>query len=209
MTWMRPDPPAVFSRLLRRLAGAGAVALLAGCAAGPAYHRPAVATPAAFKEAAGWKAAAPAEAGPRGPWWEVFGDPRLNDLETQVAAANQTLQEAEANYEQARQLARADRTSLLPVVSAVGSAQRAVSPTIPTATTAYAASLQASWEPDFWGRIRRTSEASVATAQAGAADVALTRLSLQSALAQDYVPLRTLDEQARLLNDAVRPTVGR
>jgi NodT family efflux transporter outer membrane factor (OMF) lipoprotein len=127
----------------------------------------------------------------------------LNDLEQQATVSNQTIKQAEANYEQARQLARADRTSLLPLVSLAGSAQRSVSPTFPAATTSYSASLQASWEPDFWGRIRRTSEASVATAQAGAADLALTRLSLQTSLAQDYVTLRTLDEQARLLNDAV------
>jgi len=205
MTLMRSDRPADHSRLLRRLAGGGAVAvlLLAGCAAGPRYHRPEVAMPMAYKEAAGWKAAAPADATPRGPWWEVFGDPVLNDLESQVAASNQTLKQAEANYEQARQLARADRTTLLPFVSVAGSAQRAVSPADRTPTTTYAASLQAAWEPDLWGRVRRTSEASVAVAQAGAADMALTRLSLQASLAQDYVTLRTLDERARLLEDAV------
>jgi NodT family efflux transporter outer membrane factor (OMF) lipoprotein len=187
----------------RRLIGATVILLFAGCAVGPNYHRPEAASPAAYKEAAGWKSAAPADATARGPWWSVFEDPLLNDLEQQATVSNQTIKQAEANYEQARQLARADRTSLLPLVSLAGSAQRSVSPTFPAATTSYSASLQASWEPDFWGRIRRTSEASVATAQAGAADLALTRLSLQTSLAQDYVTLRTLDEQARLLNDAV------
>jgi NodT family efflux transporter outer membrane factor (OMF) lipoprotein len=187
----------------RRLIGATVILLFAGCAVGPNYHRPEAASPAAYKEAAGWKSAAPADATARGPWWIAFEDPLLNDLEQQATVSNQTIKQAEANYEQARQLARADRTSLLPLVSLAGSAQRSVSPTFPAATTSYSASLQASWEPDFWGRIRRTSEASVATAQAGAADLALTRLSLQTSLAQDYVTLRTLDEQARLLNDAV------
>ena len=77
------------------------------------------------------------------------------------------------------------------------------SPGTGTAATTYAASLQASWEPDLWGRIRRTTEAGVAAAQAGAADVALVRLSLQATLAQDYIALRILDERRHLLEGAV------
>ena len=208
MTLMCPNHPAVCSRFLRRLAGAGMAALLAGCAAGPTYHRPAVATPAAFKEAAGWKTAAPAEAAPRGPWWEEFGDPELNDLEARVATANQTLLQAEANYEQARQLARADRTTLLPSLSLAGSDTRSRAPVtktspVPATVTTYAASLQAAWEPDLWGRIRRTTESEVAAAQASAADLALTRLSLQTTLASNYIALRTLDERRHLLANAV------
>jgi NodT family efflux transporter outer membrane factor (OMF) lipoprotein len=208
MTLKSPVRPPVRPRLWRRLAGAGAAALLAGCAVGPTYHRPAVAAPVAFKEAPGWKAAAPAEAAPRGPWWEVFGDPELNDLEGRVAAANQTLLQAQANYEQARLLARADRATLLPSLSLAGSAQRAKSPpgrggTAAGAATTYAASLEAAWEPDLWGRIRRTTESAVAAAQASAADLALTRLSLQTTLARDYIALRTLDERRQLLANAV------
>lgn len=208
MIWKRPPSPVVGLRRRCRFAGAGVLALLAGCAVGPAYHRPAVATPAAFKEAAGWKTAAPAEAAPRGPWWEAFGDPALNDLEARVATANQTLLQAEANYEQARQLARSDRTTLLPSLSLAGSAQRAKSPpargaTAAGAATTYSASLEAAWEPDLWGRIRRTTESEVAAAQASAADLALTRLSLQTTLARDYIALRTLDERRQLLANAV------
>lgn len=203
MTQTRMKFPAPRSGNPGQLVLAAAILLLAGCAVGPKYRRPVSAAPVAYKEAAGWKIAAPADASPRGPWWDVFSDPTLSGLEQQVTLSNQTIKQAEANYEQARQLARADRTSLLPFVSLAGSAQRAKSPSFPTVANSYSASLQASWEPDFWGRIRRTSEASVAVAQAGAADLVLTRLSIQTSLAQDYVALRTLDEQARLLNDAV------
>ncbi|HTX65788.1 MAG TPA: efflux transporter outer membrane subunit [Opitutaceae bacterium] len=205
MTWMRPEFPAPRAG---RLAGAALAALLGGCAAGPSYHRPEAAAPAAFKEAAGWKAAAPAEAAPRGPWWEAFGDPELNELENRVATANQSLRQAEASYEESRQAARADRATFLPSLSAVGSAERARSPVsktnpTPAAATTYSAFLQAAWEPDLWGRIRRTTEAGVAAAQASAADLALTRLSLQTALARDYIALRTLDERRHLLANAV------
>ncbi len=187
---------------------AAALLLLTGCAAGPNYHRPEAAAPAAFKEAGIWTAAAPADDRDRGPWWELFGDPALNDLEIQVAASNQSLKVAEANYQQARELARADRGTLLPTVAAAGSAQRSRgassrSPGGAGVFNAFGASLDAAWEPDLWGRVRRTLEAGVATAQAGAADVASTRLSLQATLAQDYIALRSADERRSLLERTV------
>ena len=200
----------------RLLPFAAAAALVAGCAVGPTYHRPSIATPAAFKEAAGWKQAAPADAGPRGPWWEVFHDPVLNDLESQVATANFTLQEDAAAYEESREIARADRGTFLPSLDATGSAQRSRSParsSLATGTSAtvspansitnsFSASLQASWEPDFWGKIRQEVRADVAAAQASAADLANARLSLQSELAHDYIALRVADQRQQLLNDA-------
>src|SRR4051812_24499567 len=103
------------------------LACLAGCAVGPKYERPTAPTPAAFKEAAGWKPATPNDAADHGPWWEAFRDPLLNDLVKQVDVSNQSLLQAAANYEQARYLARADRATLFPSFSASGSAQRAKS----------------------------------------------------------------------------------
>ncbi len=187
---------------------AAALLLLAGCAAGPSYHRPEAAAPAAFKEAGTWLPAAPADDRDRGPWWELLGDPVLNDLEVQVAASNQSLKVAEATYAQARELARADRGTLLPSVALAGSGQRSHAatsriPGSPATADSYSASLEASWEPDLWGRVRRTLEAGVAAAQAGAADVASTRLSLQAALAQDYIALRIADERRSLLERTV------
>ena len=76
-------------------------AALYGCAAGPDYVRPPVATPAAYKEAQGWKQAAPRDDKPRGDWWEVFNDPELNALVTQVAISNQTIKAAEAQVRSA------------------------------------------------------------------------------------------------------------
>jgi NodT family efflux transporter outer membrane factor (OMF) lipoprotein len=211
--------PSLALPLLRRAAGPAFLAsLLAGCAVGPNYHRPDAAAPTAFKEAAGWKAAAPGDTLPRGAWWEAFQDPVLNGLEAQVATSNQTLQQAAANYEEARQLARADRGQLLPEISLGGSAERAQSPTgrIATSSTGggtsvttsgiqntFSATLQATWSPDFWGKVRRQLESDVASAQASAADLANSRLSLQTELATDYVELRVLDEKRRLLDNAV------
>jgi NodT family efflux transporter outer membrane factor (OMF) lipoprotein len=198
------------------LLAAAALALAAGCAVGPDFKKPVVANvPAAFKEDAGWKVAAPDDGAKRGPWWEVFGDPVLNQLEAQVESSNQNVLAALANYEEARQIVHSDRTGYLPTVSVDGSATRSRAPafesTLPGSTTAgrglttnlYSADLQASWAPDIWGKLRRTVEADVATAQANAADLASAILSMQATLAQDYIGLRTSDDKIRLLEGAV------
>lgn len=164
--------------------------------------------PAAFKEDAGWKVAAPDDGAKRGPWWEVFNDPLLNQLESQIDVSNESVREAVANYDEARQIVRSDRTGYLPTISAAGSAQKSHEPASAafqgsTIGTQYTAELEGSWAPDIWGKLRRTVEADVATAQASAADLALARLSMQATLAQDYIGLRTSDDKIRLLEDAV------
>jgi NodT family efflux transporter outer membrane factor (OMF) lipoprotein len=183
--------------------------LLAGCAVGPDFKRPETAVPVAYKEDPGWKTAAPADDSNRGPWWEVFGDPLLNELETRVDTSNQSILQAAANYEEAVQIARSDRTGYLPTVSASASAQRSMQTASSSLTgqnltsSLYSAELGASGQPDFWGKIRRTVEADVAGAQADAADLASARLSSEGALAQDYINLRAQDDKIRLLEDAV------
>jgi NodT family efflux transporter outer membrane factor (OMF) lipoprotein len=180
----------------------------AGCSVGPDYKRPALDVPAAFKEDAGWKVAAPDDGAKRGPWWEVFNDTVLNGLEAQVETSNQSVLQAVANYDEAHQIVRSDRTGYLPTVSAAGSAQRTHGPPAtnfggPATSTQYVAELEASWVPDIWGKLRRTVEADVGAAQASAADLALARLSTQATLAQDYIALRAADDKIRLLEDAV------
>jgi NodT family efflux transporter outer membrane factor (OMF) lipoprotein len=188
--------------------GTAFLVLAAGCSVGPDYKRPALDVPAAFKEDSGWKVAAPDDGAKRGPWWEVFNDPVLNGLEAQVETSNQTVLEAVANYDEARQIVRSDRTGYLPTVSAAGSVQRTHEPQSAgfggTSTgTQYVAELEASWVPDIWGKLRRTVEADVGAAQASAADLALARLSTQATLAEDYIALRAADDKIRLLEHAV------
>src|SRR5947207_6248802 len=115
-------------RPLRRfdVAAAAIVAgLAAGCAPRARYTAPAAPLVPAFKENAGWKPAAPADAVLRGKWWEVFGDSALNALEEQVAVSNQTIKAAAAQYEQARAVLRATRSGLFPQVGADPSIARA------------------------------------------------------------------------------------
>jgi NodT family efflux transporter outer membrane factor (OMF) lipoprotein len=184
--------------------------VLAGCAVGPDYQRPPVEVPAGYKEAAGWKPAQPSDAAARGEWWEMFGDPGLNALVEQVDISNQTVLAAEAQFRRAQAIVAASRAAYFPTVTANASVTRSRSPTgVIGGTTAgrtitnRAASLDASWELDLWGRLRRTAESSEAGAQASAADLAAARLSSQATLAANYLVLRTIDEQKRILDESV------
>jgi len=189
-----------------------ACAALAGCAVGPDYARPSAPISPTYKEAAGWSPAAPADALDRGDWWTLFGDPVLNGLEARVKISNQNIAAAEAAYRQARALVSEQRAALFPTVNLTGSGSRSgdgggggtiiVNPDGSTsggvggrssARSTYRASLGASWEPDVWGRIRRTVEGAEANAQASEADLANATLSAQGELAVNYFGLRQAD----------------
>ncbi len=180
-------------------------AVLFGCTAGPNYERPPVAVPEAYKELKGWKEAEPRDHEIPATWWMMFGDPLLNTLEEQVVVSNQSLAQAEAQYRQARALVRGARAGYYPTISASASVSRSrLSGSTGTGTTdQYQLPLDASWEIDLWGRVRRQVEASTASAQATAADLQAVRLSLQAALAQNYFLLRIADVQQKLLDNTV------
>ena len=199
---------------------AAASVTLHGCAVGPNYKRPSAPTPPAFKEDAppgqrpeDWKPAEPRDAVPRGPWWELFGDPELDTLEAQVDLANQDVARAEANYRVARALARGARGELLPTVTAGAgvtishNGNRSSNGTVigsgSSRTTSYQVPIDLSWEADVFGRIRRNIEANVAEAQASAADLESVRLTLHAELATDWFLLKGLDAERRLLDEAI------
>jgi NodT family efflux transporter outer membrane factor (OMF) lipoprotein len=140
----------------------------------------------------------------------MFGDPGLNALVEQVDISNQTVLAAEAQFRRAQAIVAASHAAYFPTVTANASVTRSRSPTgVIGGTTAgrtitnRAASLDASWELDLWGRLRRTAESSEAGAQASAADLAAARLSSQATLAANYLVLRTIDEQKRILDESV------
>lgn len=201
----------------------GVIALLSGCAVGPDYVRPPVEVPASYKEAENWKVAEPKDHLIRGGWWEIFNDPYLSDLEEQANRSNQNIAVAEAQLSQARALVRIALAGYFPTVtigasyirslnsSSVGGSARGSTSTVSSSGTSgssgavsdYVLLGAVSWEPDLWGRIRRTVESSRASAQASAADLEATRLLVQAELAQDYFLLRTLDTQKQLLDTTV------
>jgi NodT family efflux transporter outer membrane factor (OMF) lipoprotein len=147
----------------------------------------------------------------RGKWWEVYQDPQLNALEDQIVPQNQNLRAAMEAYLAARDQVAVARADFYPTLSAgIGISREKVSANRPLAVsgseTTYGNFLlqgQASWEPDFWGRIRRTVEAARENAQASASDMAVLDLSLHAELAMDYFELRGLDSDARVLQSTV------
>ncbi len=188
-----------------------AFAALAGCSLAPPYRVPTIATPASFKEQGPWTQATPSDAIDRGGWWRIYRDATLDRLESRIEGSNPTLAEAVARYDQARSFAAEANAGLYPQITSGVSVTRnrqsdkrplrsANQPDFYNANTLGGA---IDYEVDFWGRLRNLAAAGKAEASASAADLAGVRLSLEGELAADFVRLRGLDDQARLLNDAV------
>ncbi|WP_243656717.1 efflux transporter outer membrane subunit [Paucimonas lemoignei] len=189
---------------LRRSTFALSVLLaIGGCAVGPDYHRPDLQMPANFKEAEGWVKASPADHIDRGAWWQIFNDPVLNELAAAVEVSNQNVAAAAAAYAQARALVQQQRASFFPVVSLTGSANRNAGSGDARASNRFQLGIGGSWEPDVWGRLRRSVSAAGASAQASAADLASATLSAQGELVANYISIRQIDTARALLADTI------
>ncbi|NHN76367.1 efflux transporter outer membrane subunit [Azotobacter chroococcum] len=206
-----------------RLACSVTLALaLTGCTLGPDYERPQLATPDSFKEGEGWKLATPADEAERGPWWEMYGDPVLDELMRRLDESNQTVAQSVAQYLQAKAAVRAAKADFFPTGRVTVDETRSATASggggtsrLPDGSTvssgggggdisnSYNAVSNISWELDFWGKMRRQLESDRAGLQGSAADLAAVRLSQQSTLAQSYLQLRVLDGQRRLLRATV------
>ena len=204
--------PLSLKHALRPLALVVMACSLAACTLGPDYQRPDLPIAAEFKQAEGWKVANPADALERGDWWRLYDDAKLDALVGRLNLSNQNLAAAEAQYRQARALVRGARSQLFPTVGGSGGVTRAAQGGSTSSVQGgsavgisenYSVGLDAAWELDIWGRLRRNLEANRANMQASAADLAAVRLSLQSELVQTYLRLRVMDEQQRLLNQTV------
>jgi NodT family efflux transporter outer membrane factor (OMF) lipoprotein len=183
------------------------LALLGACKVGPDYERPSAPVPAAYKSVEGWKPAAPQDESPRGDWWSIYHDPTLDALEKEIDVSNQTLKAAEAAYRQARAVVAEARAGYFPTVTATASATQSGTGSAGklghTSVTTLDLTADASWSVDLWGRIARTVESNVASAQASGADLANARLSAQAQLATLYFELRAADEEKRLFDASV------
>lgn len=187
----------------------GFTVLLSACAVGPDYKRPAIATPAQFKENRGWVQTGPVAV--QGAWWTVFNDATLNTLEPRVASANQSLRASYYTYQQALALTDAAHAAEFPTVGATVASSRTSSGTgnnivgtgANTTISGKTASFTASWVPDLWGKVRRQVEADTASSEASLGTLRAAQLSLQGTLAQDYFQIRQLDSQTQLAQDTV------
>lgn len=181
--------------------------LLSGCMLGPDYIRPETSVALEFRHTPGWKVAQPADLGTSVAWWSLYQDEPLADLLKQLDASNQNLRAAEAAWREARALVGGTRSALYPSATAQAGTKRigSYNKSNNTTTTEKSNNLELglSWQLDIWGQVRRQVESSEASAQASAAEWAGTRLSQQSELVQNYLQLRVIDEQMRLLDATV------
>ncbi|PRA45843.1 MULTISPECIES: efflux transporter outer membrane subunit [Pseudomonas] len=193
-------PPPRFAILL-------CLGMVAGCTVGPDYSAPSVALPEHFSAQTVRQVGA-AEAD-LAAWWSAFNDPMLSQLVNLALQQNLDLAQASARIEQARAGLGAADAALLPSASVNGQAARArqsletplgqvlnSDPSYNRYGSAYEANLNASWELDVFGGLRRGQEAAFADYQASQAGAVATRLAVVAQTADLYLSIRGL--QARL-----------
>jgi NodT family efflux transporter outer membrane factor (OMF) lipoprotein len=205
--------------------------VLPGCVVGPKYHPPASQAPAAaykesptqFKDTGDWTVAQPADAKLRGKWWEIFDDSELNALEEQLDINNQNIKQYFENFMEARAIVREARSQYFPTLTAapsithsrasanlgVGTASTSTTTTTTSTTTTqlqstlYSLPLEASWEPDLWGKVRNTLRQAQYAAQVSAADLENERLTEQASLAEYFFEIRGQDQLQKIFDDTV------
>ncbi|NQS85890.1 efflux transporter outer membrane subunit [Pantoea allii] len=192
---------------MKSLIPAVLVVVLSGCTVGPDYQRPTMAMPVHYKEAKGWQQATPQDDQHKGAWWTVYQDATLSSLLSQVSISNQNVAEYAAQYRQAQALAAQSRAALFPTLgydaSTTRSGSHGATDSTRTTSSSHQAALNASWELDLWGKLRRTREENQASAQASAAELANITLSAQAELAEDYFQLRIMDEKIALYQQSI------
>ena len=211
-----------------RLCATALLFMLAGCVVGPKYHPPSPPqppqavykeSPSPSKETGDWTVAQPADAKLRGKWWEVFNDPELNALEEQLDINNQNIKQFFENFMEARAVVREARSQYFPTLTVAPAFTRSrTSGNLNTApvntsgsgtaakqlqSTVYSLPLEASWEPDLWGKVRNTVHQAQYAAQVSAADLENERLTEQASLAEFFFEIRGQDQLQKIFDDTV------
>lgn len=210
-----------------RLCLIASTSMLSGCVVGPKYHAPSPPAPAAvykesptqFKENGDWTVAQPADAKLRGNWWEIFNDSELNALEEQLNINNQNIKQFFENFMEARAIVREAHAQYFPTLAVAPSFNRSRTSanlsTTPVSTTGtgtaakqlqstiYSLPLEASWEPDLFGKVRNTVHQAQYAAQVSAAELESERLTEQASLAEYFFEIRGQDELQKIFNDTV------
>ena len=186
------------------------VACLAGCAVGPDYARPNMRVPTA------WQAPVPhgGKIEKMDDWWGQFKDPVLTELQQAAQNDSPTLDKAVAAIRSARASVTTSRASGIPSLTAAASATRSGDiGTRSSAVTTTSSGLDASWEIDLFGGVRRSVESAKATVEAKEADWHGARVSLAAEVATDYVDYRAChlklaayEEQAHSYQETLRLT---
>jgi multidrug efflux system outer membrane protein len=177
---------------------------LGACMVGPKYHRPAVQTPNTFRDLAeNPQLQAQSASYADLPWWQVFKDPKLQELIRTAIKQNYDLQLATERINAARAQLAVTRSSLFPQVQAGANFNGGKENTFQTKYNFLTLAGDAAFQLDFFGRLRRATEASRAELLATDAARQTVVLTLVSDLAADYFTLLQLDLQLQITRDTV------
>jgi outer membrane protein, multidrug efflux system len=210
----------VSPRAPRRISGwtrtpwCAALAVAAGCAVGPDYHKPSADVPPAWQPDAPWHAAVPNDDALKGAWWLLFQDDTLNTLVERALGGNQDLRVAAAHLDQARAQVTVASSDLYPGVQLTADAARGKTsanrpraaysvPNQSTVQNNFDVGPTVTYEADLFGRVRREVEGARASAQQAEADFENTRLILTAQLAADYFALRELDAEMAVVRHSL------
>ncbi len=189
---------------------------LAGCAVGPNYHAPQPVLPTTFVTPNTVPATAPASQPSTQPavavappvditqWWTAFHDPILTKLVTDAMNANLDLKQAESRLLQARAARGVAAADFWPNVTGSGSYLRSRTPTggdHGIVSNAYQVGLDAAWEIDIFGGVRRNIESSNASLQAAVEDRRDVLVTLTSEVALNYITLRGFQRELAVAQD--------
>jgi multidrug efflux system outer membrane protein len=178
--------------------------LFAGCSVGPNYRRPVVETPTAFRELGeNSQAAAQAASYADLPWWEVFQDQRLQELIRTALKQNYDLQLATERINAGRAQLAVTRASQFPQVQGNGAFSGGKESNFQTKFNFLTLSADAAFQLDFFGKLRRATEASRAQLLATEDARQTVILTLVSDLASDYFTLLQLDLQLQITRNTV------
>src|SRR2546422_977954 len=178
---------------------------VAGCSVGPNYHRPAVHTPTAFREPAeNPQVQAQAASYADLPWWQVFQDPQLQELIRTALKENYDLQLATERINAARAQVAISRSHLFPQVQGNSDFSGGKEHNFQTKSNFLTLTADSAFQLDFFGRLRRATEASRAELLATEDARQTVILTLVSDVASAYFALLQLDLQVQITRETVK-----
>lgn len=188
-----------------------AALLLNACSLAPVYHAPEIKLSIDAWQDKTWHLAQPADEVKRGNWWQLFNDQGLITLEDQIDQANPDLAVALASYDAAIAYTRQLQGSLGPTIDAgvnLADNRQSVHRPLrganqPNIYDIGTVGLSAGYTLDIWGQVRNMVVAGQANAEASAADLETVRLSLHAELADNYISLRGVDAQIKIVSLAI------
>jgi outer membrane protein, multidrug efflux system len=206
--WDETYTELLIMKLARSLTGLLASALLAGCLAGPNYHRPAVQTPTVYRDLSeNPQLQAQAASYADLPWWQVFKDPKLQELIRLALKQNYDLQLATERIVAARAELAITRSNLFPQVQGNGNFSGGKNPSFQNTYNFLTLTTDAAFQLDFFGRLRRATEASRAQLLATEDARQTVILTLVSDVAADYFTLLELDLELQITRDTVKTQI--